>query len=101
MDELQAGVEPALAVLPQASVLLQPGEAALDDPALGHDRKGVQFAAPRYSVVRPLKAEEFETYMSRREEANTRLTVEPDVSQYAPPKSASAGRGQPMRRGVR
>lgn len=61
----------------------------------------VQFAAPRFSVVRPLKAEEFETYMARREEANTRLTAEPDVSQYAPPKGATAGRGQPMRRGVR
>ena len=44
MDELQAGVEPALAVLPQAPVLLQPREAALDDPALGHDLEGVQFA---------------------------------------------------------
>ena len=63
--------------------------------------QGVQFAAPRFSVVRPLKAEEFETYMSRREEANTRLTAEPDVSQYAPPKGATAGRGQPVRRGVR
>ena len=63
--------------------------------------QGVQFAAPRFSVVRPLKAEEFETYMPRREEANTRLTAEPDVSQYAPPKGATAGRGQPVRRGVR
>jgi hypothetical protein len=61
----------------------------------------VQYAAPRFSVVRPLKAEEFETYMSRREEANTRLTAEPDVSQYTPPKGVTAGRGQPVRRGVR
>ena len=45
MDELQAGVELALAVLPQAPVLLQPGEAAFDDPALGHDLEGMQFAA--------------------------------------------------------
>jgi hypothetical protein len=61
----------------------------------------VQYAAPRFSVVRPLKAEEFETYMNRREEANTRLTAEPDVSQYTPPKGVTAGRGQPVRRGVR
>jgi hypothetical protein len=39
--------------------------------------------------------------MSRREEANTRLTAEPDVSQYVPPKNATVGRGQPARRGVR
>lgn len=45
MDELQAGVERALAVLPQPSVLFQPREAAFDDPALGHDLEGVQFAA--------------------------------------------------------
>ncbi len=45
MDELQAGVEFALAVLPQPSVFLQPGKTALDDLALGHDLEGVQFAA--------------------------------------------------------
>jgi hypothetical protein len=61
--------------------------------------QGVQFAAPRFSVVRPLKAEEFETYMSRREEASSRLNTEPDVSQYSAPKNV--GRGQVTRRGVR
>ena len=45
MDELQAGVEPALAVLPQPPILLQPGKAALDDPALGHDLEGMQLAS--------------------------------------------------------
>lgn len=45
MDELQTGVEPSLAVLPQPSVLLQPGKAALHDPALWHDLEGMQFAA--------------------------------------------------------
>ena len=42
MDELQAGIEPTLAVLPKPSVLLQPGKAALDNPALRHDLEGVQ-----------------------------------------------------------
>ena len=45
MDELQAGVEQSLAVLPQPSVLLQPGKAALDDPALWHDLEGMQLTA--------------------------------------------------------
>lgn len=66
--------------------------------------QSVQFAAPRFNVVRPLKAEEFETYMSRREEANTRLTAEPDVTQYRAPRSAGTvarGAGAGARRGVR
>ena len=45
MDELQAGIEQPLAVLPQPPVLVQPGKAALDHPALGHHRKLVQLAA--------------------------------------------------------
>ena len=45
MDELQAGIEPALAVLPQPSVLLQPCKAALHYPTLWHDLEGVQLAA--------------------------------------------------------
>lgn len=45
MDELQAGVELALAVLPQSSVLLQTSEAALYDPAIGHDLESVQVTA--------------------------------------------------------
>lgn len=45
MDELQAGVELALAVLPQAPVLLQPSKAALHHPSLGDHRKFVQLAA--------------------------------------------------------
>jgi len=35
VDVLQAGVEPSFAVRPQAPVLLQPGKAAFDHPALG------------------------------------------------------------------
>ncbi len=42
MDELQAGVEPALAVFPQSPVLVQPCKASLDDPALRHHLEGVQ-----------------------------------------------------------
>ena len=45
MDELQAGVEQPLAVFPQPPVFLQPRKAALHHPALGHDLKGMQFAA--------------------------------------------------------
>lgn len=56
--------------------------------------QGVTYAAPRFKAVRPLKAEEFKTYMEQREAAMTRLTVEPDVSQFNPAsKSAPAGRG--------
>ena len=43
MDELQAGVEPALTVLPEPPALLQPGKVARDNPASGHDLEGVQF----------------------------------------------------------
>jgi len=46
MDELQAGVEFALAVFPQSEIFLQPGNTALHHPAPGHDLEGVQFAAP-------------------------------------------------------
>ena len=45
MDELQAGTEPTLAVLPKPPVLVQPGKAALDDPALGDHGELVQLAA--------------------------------------------------------
>ena len=63
VDELQAGVEPALAVLPQPPILLQPGKAALDDPAPGHDLEGVQFTAlgnlyrdvPTHNLLRTLR----------------------------------------------
>lgn len=45
MDELQAGVELSLAVLPQPPVLLQPGKATLRHPELGDHREFVQFTA--------------------------------------------------------
>ena len=41
VDELQTGVNHSLAVLPQSSILFQPGKTTLDDPSLGHDLKGV------------------------------------------------------------
>ena len=40
MDELEAGVEFPLAVFQKSSALLEPGEGALDDPALGEHNKG-------------------------------------------------------------
>ena len=45
MDELQTGIEMSLAVFPQSPVLVQPGKAALDYPALGDNCEFVQFAA--------------------------------------------------------
>lgn len=60
---------------------------------------GNSFASPRFDVARPLKGTELGTFMSRREEANQRLTAEPDVSQYTPPKSAGNSRGPVPARG--
>ena len=45
MDKLQAGAEQPFAVLPHPPVLVQPGKAALDYPALGNHHKLVQLAA--------------------------------------------------------
>jgi len=55
------------------------------------------YASPRFRVVRPLAKDEFPVFMSQRESARDRLIVEPDVSQYAPPKSAT-GRALPRGR---
>ena len=52
----------------------------------------ITYASPRFSVVRPLKPNELGVFMSRREEANTRLLTEPDVSQYVAPKTTARGR---------
>jgi hypothetical protein len=46
------------------------------------------FAAPRFTIVRPLTGKELGTFMSRRDEAVTRLNTEPDVSQYTAPAPA-------------
>jgi len=45
MDELQAGVEFALAVFPQSSAFLDPCEGSFNHPALRHDCKGMQLTA--------------------------------------------------------
>jgi hypothetical protein len=45
MDELEAGVEFTLAVFPEATALLKPGERAFHDPTFGHDGKGVEVTA--------------------------------------------------------
>lgn len=50
------------------------------------------FASPRFNVVRPLQPDELGLFMSRREEAATRLSAEPDVSQYVPPRATARGR---------
>jgi hypothetical protein len=50
------------------------------------------YASPRFNVVRPLQGKELGIFMSRREEAIQRLLVEPDVSQYVPPKHSGRGR---------
>ena len=45
MDKLRVGIKQPFAVLPQPSVLVQPGKAAIDHPALGNHRKLVQLTA--------------------------------------------------------
>lgn len=45
VNELQAGVEQSLAVLPQPPVLLQPGKAAFDNPAFGHHLESVKLVS--------------------------------------------------------
>ena len=42
MDKLQAGIEFTLAVFQQTPIRLQPGKAALNNPAFGHDLEGMQ-----------------------------------------------------------
>ncbi len=59
------------------------------------------FASPRFSVVRPLKPDELGAIMARREEAGSRLTAEPDVSTYTPPKQSSRGPAAGFARGKR
>lgn len=44
------------------------------------------YASPRFEVVRPLTDSELGVFMSRREEAMTRLLAEPDTSSYVAPK---------------
>ena len=58
--------------------------------------RSVTYAAPRFTVTRPLEAKEVGLFMSRREEAAQRLEVEPDVSQYQPPRTNSRA---PARKG--
>jgi hypothetical protein len=51
------------------------------------------FASPRFSVVRPLTGDEFPVFMERRNDAQTRLTAEPDTTRANAPK-ATARRGR-------
>jgi len=44
MDELQAGVEFSLAVLPQPQAFLRPPKGTFDHPTLGKNNERVQFA---------------------------------------------------------
>lgn len=52
------------------------------------------FAAPRFSVHRPLTTKELGTFMGRREEAADALATEPDVSGYTPSVTKGVGRGR-------
>ena len=45
MDELQTGVELALAVFPQTAAFLDPGKGPFYNPTLGHNGKTMQLAA--------------------------------------------------------
>lgn len=53
---------------------------------------GSTYAAPRFSIVRPLENDELGICMPMRESAQQRLTVEPDVSQYTPPAANKGAR---------
>lgn len=55
MNELQAGIEQSLKILPQSPVPLQPGKAALDKPAFGHPLKEAKLA----SLSRHVPAQNF------------------------------------------
>lgn len=59
----------------------------------------ITFTNLQFNAVRALAPEELPTYMGRRPEAKDRLTQEPDVSQYQPPRRAApaAGRGASKR----
>lgn len=50
------------------------------------------YAAPKFELVRTLSEEELAQVFSRRAEAVQRLSAEPDVSQYEPPKKKPAGK---------
>jgi len=57
------------------------------------------FASPRFRVIKPVAGKDLGPFMERREEANQRLTAEPDVSGYTPPKAL--GRAGVVARGRR
>jgi hypothetical protein len=63
VDELQAGMQRALAVLPQSPALFQPSKAALHYPALGHDLEGVQFTTLGYLHRHMLAQNIFDTLL--------------------------------------
>lgn len=50
----------------------------------------ITYANMQFDVVRALDPAELPVYMSRKREALDRLTVEPDVSQYQPPRKPGA-----------
>lgn len=60
----------------------------------------VTYAAPRFAAVRLVEPEQLGVFMSRRDEANQRLYIEPDVSQYVP-ASTKTGRGASPARKIR
>lgn len=57
--------------------------------------KSVDFAAPRFDVIRPLTNEELPLVMEDRDQVRERLSAEPDFSQYKPPARAGGSRGAP------
>jgi hypothetical protein len=51
-----------------------------------------QYASPRFTAIRALEDSELEVIMPVRDLAIERLTAEPDVSGYTPPKPTARGR---------
>ena len=75
MDHLQAGIQLSFAILPESAAFFEPCEGAFDDPSLGHDSKGVQFASLRDLHGRP------DLLLDRLGEWSARVT---SVHQHAP-----------------
>lgn len=51
-------------------------------------RDDVAYPEPKFEVVRPLREDEFEIYMRRREEAKAVLMTPPDLTGYRSPNGA-------------
>lgn len=54
-------------------------------------KEDVAYPCPTFEAVRPLREDEYDTYMLRKEEARDVLMIEPDTSSYQPPRQMGRG----------